>query len=47
MFGLWVMSFLVISLGVLCCGVGVFVAMPVVIGAQAYAYEDFFGLKRT
>lgn len=30
-------------LGVLACGVGVFVAAPVCIGAVAYAYEDIFG----
>ena len=45
MFGLWVMNVLVLIAGVLCCYVGVFVAMPVVIAAQAYAYEDFFGRK--
>ncbi len=41
--GLLIVSFLVMLLGVLCCYVGVFVAFPVVIAAQAYAYEDFFG----
>ena len=35
----------VIIVGLLCCYVGAFVAMPVVVAAQAYAYEDFFGTK--
>ena len=47
MFGVWVMSVLVWIIGVMFCGVGMFIAMPVVIGAQAYAYEDFFGRKGT
>jgi uncharacterized membrane protein len=34
---------LVMILGALCLGVGVLVAMPVVLAAQAYAYEDLFG----
>lgn len=42
---LWVLSFLIMCLGLLCCYVGVFVAFPLVIAAQAYAYEDFFGRK--
>ncbi len=29
--------------GVLCCYVGIFVAMPVCMAATAYAYEDIFG----
>jgi hypothetical protein len=43
--GLFLMGMLVILLGELCLCVGVFVAFPVVIAAQAYAYEDFFGRK--
>ncbi|MHB8520034.1 MAG: GYF domain-containing protein [Limisphaerales bacterium] len=42
-FGLLVVNFLVCVLGVLCCLVGVFVALPVTIGALAYAYDDIFG----
>ncbi len=34
---------LLIVAGVLCLGVGVLVAMPVVLAAQAYAYEELFG----
>ncbi len=30
-------------LGLLACGVGIFVAMPVILAATAYAYEDIFG----
>lgn len=41
--GLYVVGFLVMIAGVLCCYVGVFVAFPLVLAAQAYAYEDFFG----
>lgn len=42
-FGLLVVNALVCLLGLICCLVGVFVAMPVTIGAVAYAYEDIFG----
>lgn len=45
--GLLLMSVLVMLLGELCLCVGVFVAFPVIIAAQAYAYEDFFGPKTT
>ncbi len=46
--GLLLVCVLVIFLGVLACYVGTFVAFPVTIAAQAYAYEDFFGgTKRT
>lgn len=45
MFGLLLLGMLVAVAGVLCCYVGIFVAIPVIIGAQAYAYEDFFGRK--
>jgi len=43
--GLLVLGILAMLAGVVCCYVGVFVAFPVVIAAQAYAYEDFFGQK--
>lgn len=43
--GLFLMGILVILLGELCLCVGVFVAFPVVIAAQAYAYEDLFGRR--
>lgn len=43
--GLWCVGFLVMLAGILCCYVGVFVAFPVIIAAQACAYEDFFGRK--
>ncbi len=41
--GLVLLGILFMFVGVLCCYVGAFVALPVVIAAQAYAYEDFFG----
>ena len=43
--GLFFLGIVFIFCGVLCCYVGAFVAFPVVIAAQAYAYEDFFGQK--
>lgn len=42
-FCLWCICFLLLLGGMLACYVGIFVAMPVIIAAQAYAYEDFFG----
>ncbi|MGN6556250.1 MAG: GYF domain-containing protein [Verrucomicrobiota bacterium] len=45
--GLWVVSLLITLAGALACYVGLFVAFPVIIAAQAYAYEDFFGRKQT
>lgn len=41
--GLWCVCFLLILAGVLACYVGVFIVIPVIAAAQAYAYEDFFG----
>jgi hypothetical protein len=43
--GLWCVCVLIMIAGILACYVGVFVAFPVIIAAQAYAYEDFFGRK--
>ncbi len=40
---LWVLSLLLLIAGLLCCYVGLFVAMPVIAAAHACAYEDFFG----
>jgi len=42
MFGLLIVCFLVMLLGVLALVVGVFVAMPVVVGALAHVYDDIF-----
>lgn len=42
-FGLSLAVILVIILGSCVCGIGVFIAMPVAIGAIAFAYEDIFG----
>jgi len=39
----FLVSFLVILLGLAVCIVGVFIALAVVLGALAYAYEDLFG----
>jgi hypothetical protein len=41
--GLVLVGFLILLGGLLLCGVGVYVAFPLVIAAQTYAYEDFFG----
>jgi hypothetical protein len=43
LFGLGLLCILVALLGLLACGVGIFVAMPVILAAGAYAYEDIFG----
>ena len=43
MLGFLIVSLCVLTLGVICCYVGIFVAYPVVLAAQACAYEDFFG----
>jgi hypothetical protein len=43
--GLMLLSILVLFAGLCICGVGYYVAFPVVIAAQAYAYEDFFGAQ--
>jgi len=43
--GLFFLGIVFMICGVLCCYVGAFVAFPVIIAAQAYAYEDFFGQK--
>ena len=42
-FGLCLLCILVSLLGVLACCIGILVAMPVVLAAGAYAYEDIFG----
>jgi hypothetical protein len=44
-FWLFVLSFLLSLLGLLACYVGIFVALPVTMGAFAYAYEDIFGTR--
>jgi hypothetical protein len=46
MFGLAILCFLIVLLGLLACIIGVFVAMPVVMGAVAFAYEDVFSSSR-
>ena len=42
LFGLAIVNCLIIIAGIPCCLIGVFVAMPVAIGALVYAYEDIF-----
>jgi uncharacterized membrane protein len=44
-FGLLLMNVLILLLGTSACFVGMFVALPVTIGAVAYAYEDIFGAR--
>ena len=46
-FGLLCVNGLVGLLGILCCVVGMFVAMPVAIASMMYAYEDIFGSHPT
>jgi hypothetical protein len=40
---LFCLGWLLMFAGLLCCYVGAFVAFPLVVAAEAYAYEDFFG----
>lgn len=42
-FGLFVLSLLVVTAGLLACGVGVFFALPLALAAQVVAYEQIFG----
>ena len=42
LFGLGIVIMLLLVAGVLCCFAGFFIALPVVTGALAYAYEDTF-----
>jgi hypothetical protein len=42
-FGLMLVLLLVLLAGVLACGIGVFVAMPIATAASVYAYKDIFG----
>ena len=46
-FGLCILFVLVALMGLLACLVGVYVAMPVIMAAGAYAYEDIFGVGAT
>jgi uncharacterized membrane protein len=47
MIGLLIMLFVVQMLGFMACCVGIFIAVPVMIAATAYAYEDIFGAEIT
>ena len=42
-FGLFLLAWLVGSLGLLACGVGIFLTLPVAVGAVVCAYETIFG----
>jgi uncharacterized membrane protein len=42
MFGLMIVAFLISIAGVLACGVGIFLTVPVALAAVMYAYEDLF-----
>ena len=41
-FGLLLLGIPFAILGLVCLGVGILVAMPLIMGALAYAYEDLF-----
>jgi hypothetical protein len=45
-FGLLLLAILIMFLGALALGVGIFVAIPVVVGAITYAYEDLCNPKK-
>lgn len=42
-FGFLLLQLLVLLAGLLALGIGVFIALPIVIAASIYAYEDIFG----
>ena len=46
-FGLLIVNGLIAILGLVCCLVGVFIAIPVGLASMMYAYEDIFGTKAT
>ncbi len=46
-FGLLLVNILIILGGVLACGIGIFVAVPITIGSLIFAYEDIFGQQTT
>ncbi len=43
MFGFGFICCLVFGLGILLCGIGILVTIPIVVAASMYAYEDLFG----
>ena len=45
-FGLLLLALLIMFLGALALGVGIFVAIPLVVGAITYAYEDLCNPKK-
>ncbi len=44
LFGFALVCMLAIIAGVLLCGIGIFIALPIVKAATVYAYEDIFGV---
>ena len=46
-FRLLIVNGLIAILGLVCCLVGVFIAIPVGLASMMYAYEDIFGTKAT
>ncbi|MSU20859.1 MAG: DUF4339 domain-containing protein [Pedosphaera sp.] len=44
-FGLFLLTLLIVIAGVLALGVGLFVALPLATGAMVYAYEDIFNSR--
>lgn len=45
LFGFVVVTFLILLAGLLACGIGVLLALPVTTAATVYAYEDVFGSR--
>jgi hypothetical protein len=43
LFGFALVCFLIMLCGALVCGVGIFLALPIIRAATVYAYEDIFG----
>jgi hypothetical protein len=44
-FGLFILTVIVSIAGLLACGIGIFISLPIAIGASVYAYEDIFGAR--
>ena len=44
-FALFLLTFFVWIAGFLACGIGMFVTLPIAVGAGVYAYEDIFGAR--
>jgi uncharacterized membrane protein len=42
-FGLALVNLLIMAAGILACGIGIFISMPIIAATTVYAYQDIFG----